>query len=178
MASIADRGNGTFRAQLCVARKRTSKTFQTREEAVEWISRIEPLKKLEAKKLRRSTEESLLSLIPSRMLDAIGKIPHTVDQIVNNAFPYELGSGIYFLIRDFKVMYVGKSVNVLGRLCQHRREGRRTFDSFNVILCSPDRLDELEEAYIVVLMPRWNRSISRRPQIKRTNSVHQKVLST
>ena len=41
-------------------------------------------------------------------------------------------SSIYFLMLDDVVVYVGQSVNYLNRIGQHKKEGKKNFDSFKV----------------------------------------------
>lgn len=86
----------------------------------------------------------------------IGKIdllPET--EIV--ALSLEIGPsrcGIYFLIQDCRLMYVGQSVNIDARIAQHRRE--RKFDRYHWIACAPEKLDALERAYLDRFLPPWN----------------------
>lgn len=64
--------------------------------------------------------------------------------------------GIYFLISDGEVQYVGQSVNVLSRVLHHRRLGQRPFDGFSFIEAKEEHLDVLERQYIHMLMPKGN----------------------
>jgi len=63
-------------------------------------------------------------------------------------------SGIYFLILDDKIMYVGQSANILDRIGTHNRKWN--FESFKYILCRPDQSNNLERLYIKFLQPPWN----------------------
>jgi excinuclease UvrABC nuclease subunit len=45
-------------------------------------------------------------------------------------------SGVYFLIKDGEIVYIGKSVNLRSRLNTHRRE--KDFDSVYVLECEGD----------------------------------------
>jgi hypothetical protein len=64
--------------------------------------------------------------------------------------------GVYFLLHGERIVYVGQSVNVLARLAQHMKD--KEFDSFALIECGSDELDELEGFYIRLLQPALNRS--------------------
>jgi hypothetical protein len=64
--------------------------------------------------------------------------------------------GIYFLIRDGRVMYVGQSVNIDARIATHYRSPRRKFDGWHWLPCEPSALDALERRYLDALLPPWN----------------------
>lgn len=81
-------------------------------------------------------------------------------------------SGVYLLIREDRVVYVGQSVNVLQRLARHRyvldaskRKSRQgsynnsqviIFDNAMVRFCRPGELNKLEELYIAKFNPECN----------------------
>lgn len=71
-------------------------------------------------------------------------------------FPPSGGCGIYFLIAEGRIVYVGQSINVLWRLGQHAAE--RVFDAWHWIPCAREGLDQLEHAYIRALRPAWNKT--------------------
>lgn len=60
-------------------------------------------------------------------------------------------SGIYFLVRNGKVDYVGQSINVFARVGSHQH-----VDAWAYIACEPDGLDVLESLYIYWLRPAGN----------------------
>jgi hypothetical protein len=65
-------------------------------------------------------------------------------------------SGIYFLIRGDKVVYVGKSVSVVARVTQHVNEGVKAFDyALYLPLCEDDHV-VAEDAFIKCLKPEYN----------------------
>jgi hypothetical protein len=74
-------------------------------------------------------------------------------EIVSAANPYELATGVYFLVGGDKVVYVGQSVNVYARIPQHHD---KMFDSFAFIPCEKSMLNALESLYIHVLRPPLN----------------------
>lgn len=64
--------------------------------------------------------------------------------------------GVYFLFQGDELTYVGKSVNVHGRIRAHRTNGR-TFDRFCIMPVTDGwELDWLEAAIIRALQPRQN----------------------
>ena len=74
-------------------------------------------------------------------------------EIVSAANPYELATGVYFLVNGNKVVYVGQSVNVYTRISEHHD---KLFDSFAFIPCKREVLNTLESLYIHVLRPPLN----------------------
>jgi excinuclease UvrABC nuclease subunit len=67
-------------------------------------------------------------------------------------------TGIYFLILNTDIVYVGQSTDVEFRVHSHRRRGEKVFDSFYCVSCDPEKLDILEAEYIVQFNPRYNTS--------------------
>ena len=63
-------------------------------------------------------------------------------------------SGIYFLIKGMKVVYVGQSRSVFSRVSDHLKT--KDFDGFSYIECHESILDILESLYIHVLSPPLN----------------------
>lgn len=72
----------------------------------------------------------------------------------------KLGSSVcgVYLLRDSEgsVMYVGQSVNVLGRIGAHAGDIAKTFASITVLECERDQLDDLEGLLIRTLSPPLN----------------------
>ena len=76
---------------------------------------------------------------------------YTEREIVNSKRTYGGSSGVYFLIKGSKVIYVGQSVNVFARISSHAQY--KDFDSYAYVSCAKDRLDILESLYIHTLNP-------------------------
>ena len=84
------------------------------------------------------------------------------------ALPVPARSGIYFLLRDGEVVYVGQAVCLASRIFQHASRMRVpsapddpndktiVFDSFATEECPIEMLVELERRYIVELLPEYN----------------------
>jgi hypothetical protein len=64
--------------------------------------------------------------------------------------------GVYLLLIAGQVVYVGRSVDLLSRLAEHRRSGR-PFDETRVIPCDLERSIWLERELIRTLDPEQNR---------------------
>ncbi len=150
---------GKWRAQIqIVGSPRESKVFKTEREASEWASSREALLKRRSGRVKAGTDSFLLSMMPLRLLEAIEKIDYTHDEITESPIPVSMISGVYFLIKKRRVVYVGQSVDVFRRISKHAAADR-DFDSFNYLACDPSRLDEVERAYIEALMPDWNETM-------------------
>jgi len=86
----------------------------------------------------------------------------TEQAILNKSQPLRYTfPGLYFLIRQGRVVYVGQSTsNILARIAQHTFD--KEFDSFTVIPAPHDAdLNEIEAAYIYQLEPHYNSSLPR-----------------
>ena len=78
-----------------------------------------------------------------------------VAQILSLAVPTQDASGIYFLIQDGEVVYVGQASNVLARVGKHASD--RDFDAWTWLPVPIGNLTRTERAYIDYLRPRLNR---------------------
>lgn len=80
----------------------------------------------------------------------------TKEYILQHREPWFAMTGIYFLIDDGEIVYVGQARNdIAARLIAHHRSGK-IFDSYFWTKCHPDYLSELEADYIVRFEPRYN----------------------
>jgi excinuclease UvrABC nuclease subunit len=86
-----------------------------------------------------------------------GSILYTQEELVNASLPYSKLSGIYFLIKDKEIVYIGQSGDVHARLSQHKF---KDFDSVSVITCNADKLDKIESIYIMTYRPKLNGLLS------------------
>jgi len=83
--------------------------------------------------------------------------------------------GIYFLIKDQKVVYIGKSTNIDGRILQH--SASKDFDAFSWVPYMEDQLCEMEPEYIMHYKPLLNQRIPKsrfmsKASIKKEFNVH------
>jgi hypothetical protein len=74
--------------------------------------------------------------------------------------------GVYFLLRDEQVVYVGQSTSLGVRIASHDK--RKDFDRVVYFECHPADLNRLETAFILKLKPEYNRAFPR--GFKRTAS--------
>lgn len=65
--------------------------------------------------------------------------------------------GVYLLMRGDEIVYVGKSVHAISRVCSHR--ARIDFTEARVIRCFESQLDELERKLIAKFQPLHNLQI-------------------
>ena len=64
--------------------------------------------------------------------------------------------GVYFLLSDQKIVYVGQSINVHYRIADHFAKGIIPFDRFHIVPCDSRDVDHLEALYIDALRPKYN----------------------
>lgn len=145
MAYIKKRKSGRYLAEVDKCGVRKGKTFDTEAQARDWAQRQELL-----------VNGSLCGLAPKRLLDAAARCAHSYDDILAASIPCESTVGVYFLIRDYKVVYVGQTTDLFQRLWKHRRSGK-LFDSFSFIPCAKVDLNAVEADYIALLMPEENK---------------------
>ena len=141
--------------------KRTAKSVATRRANID--ARNAALKDAyERRCLLKDQIHALESkLYALQQLDAMSDLANKVtsktlisaETIVAAAKPWERFTGVYFLISNKTIVYVGQSVNVYARLSGH---GDKNFDSFTVIPCPKEHLDVLESLYIHVMNPVFN----------------------
>lgn len=76
--------------------------------------------------------------------------------IAGEAMLYDAVTGVYFLLQDDEIVYVGRSTDALRRLSQHRIEGAKTFNRVYLIQCAAVEMARLEEMYIDKFRPKYN----------------------
>ena len=82
-----------------------------------------------------------------------------IRDVLNMAIPVEAPVfGIYFLLENEQVVYVGKSKDCRARIQQHMND--KSFDAYTISECDLGiDLDELEAVHIAHYLPRDNRQI-------------------
>lgn len=78
------------------------------------------------------------------------------EEIVAHSLPWQRSTGVYFLIHQRKVVYVGQSVCILSRIQTHSVDPGKVFDHYTYVECSAEKLDILESLYIHLLRPPLN----------------------
>ena len=84
-----------------------------------------------------------------------GKTLLSKDDILQSCNPLPMVTGIYFLVDNANVVYVGQSVNIFSRVSQHFND-KKQFTSFAYIVCDRAILDKMESLYIHYLKPKLN----------------------
>lgn len=79
----------------------------------------------------------------------------TTEGIVASAISPRPQSGVYFLIANGEIVYIGQSRQVFARICQHMKS--KEFDSFYWIACPPEDLLLQEQRCIKKFRPWMNR---------------------
>jgi hypothetical protein len=158
MASITQQPNGKWRAQIYVKGERDTKVFSTELMAKEWAKAVEGRLKKRAELKELLDVGAGLANFPARIVQAMLDAPLTSEQIIAASIPTSIICGIYFLIRDDRIVYVGQSRNVLRRVARHIDDGKR-FDHFSVAPCAMADLDKMERTYIAALYPDENMSL-------------------
>lgn len=150
MSTIRER-SGSWRAEVFVDGVRASKTHATKEAAEAWAGRKERGLRLKSS----AAVGHLLSHVPRRVLEAIRDCSYSEQDIVETAIPTGIPTGVYFLIAEGRITYVGQTKDVFARVSKHRRDGK-VFDAYNFIPCDAADLDRLESMYIAALLPHQN----------------------
>lgn len=153
MASIQKVKAG-YRAFVYVKGCRSSRQFKTKADAKQWA-------------LTQEAELQAAPLVEADIYDPVNQpLPHSLpyidDSLTLLAEAEIIGAsrsirkicGIYFLIHEEEVIYVGQSIDFYSRLAAHLRTFK--FDSVTVIECPREKLDSLELLYIQKFSPRCN----------------------
>lgn len=82
-----------------------------------------------------------------------------VQKILRDSKPLSSRCGVYFLISNDKIVYVGQSVNIPSRIEQHKKDPCKEFDRYHSIPCKVTELDLVESNYIRKFMPKFNKAI-------------------
>lgn len=95
----------------------------------------------------------------------MGKLPYIVNPMkysdlfeIPKIKKYEdnILCGVYFLVKDNSVIYIGQSSNIINRLTGHKEKNH---DSVFYILCKKEDLLKLESHYIIAFNPILNKKI-------------------
>lgn len=83
-------------------------------------------------------------------------VPEELQPVAGMLRVAEPRPGVYFLILDREVVYVGQSQDVPERLKAHRKEARKAFDYALYMPCPSDSLLDVEAYWITKLRPKHN----------------------
>jgi hypothetical protein len=141
------------------------------EEAARLFAARELLDEFEKRMARRAKELFEIAELVRRVAnDAKGTLVHELslmrlshrltgrkmvgpEQILGAAVPMDSFPGVYFLIRQGKIVYVGQSKNVFYRVSQH---AQRQTDRWAFVPCELEELDVVESLYIHLIRPEDN----------------------
>lgn len=102
---------------------------------------------------------------PRRAIQAIKDVTKLRGELATQAGDvWAVESGIYFLLRDAEVVYVGQSTNVFARVATHSNDTTKRFNRWCFIKVPRTSLDEVEQFYITLLRPEHN--IAGKPILK------------
>jgi len=100
---------------------------------------------------------------PAESLEStIAKINNAASQVSSCgpieeiAIPPQL-CGVYFLLRQDAIVYIGQSINVIQRIGTHVTEHKKRFDRVLYLPCPQGLLDFYERELIFYFKPRYNR---------------------
>lgn len=146
MPSIQKSGD-KWRAQIAVRGKRESRSFRTQREASAWAySREASIKNQD--ELRRNFEEKFYGVSFDKDMSE--------EKLMTAKVPVCNFCGVYFLLDNNKIVYIGKSTNIISRIAEHAKKGR-TFSHYYAMPCSAEGLDDLEKEMIRRFMPEQNK---------------------
>ena len=154
MASIQKTQNG-YRAFLYVQGYRASKQFPTRSAAKNWaVAKETELRKgpTAFADLYDPTDQPIPSVMryEDPTIETLSEI-----EILGASRSVAKVCGVYFLIENDAIVYVGQSIEVYSRLSAHFRSF--TFDRVTIVECPRERLDSLELLYIQKFSPKHNK---------------------
>lgn len=78
-------------------------------------------------------------------------------------WPQHRHSGIYFLLDDDEIVYVGQSKNIQARFENHTKSNK-IFNRWFYIFCDIEDLNKTEAYYILMLRPKYNIAIPKEDQ--------------
>jgi len=94
------------------------------------------------------------------------------NDIAGNSKPFrakDKTSGVYFLLDEDEIVYVGRSSNCYDRIASHTKN--KVFDSFYIYKASQEECLWLEPMYIMKFQPIYNKVIPRSPLFISINSL-------
>lgn len=120
-----------------------------RSEAIQLVLEVQEHPEVAAERFgRRSETVRLLATL-------------SAEEIIAAAVPHRHQCGVYFLVKDSRVMYVGQSTHAGRRVPEHLSTGK-PFDAYHFVPVPEPLLDDTEAAYILALNPPWNLALPAR----------------
>ena len=151
---------GLYRPIAIVARARalTSPIERTIEEEIQYSIAESKAKLSRIKQELEYLTQKRDSIKHTHCIDEVSRELTGGDMLIEQEIiayktAYNAACGVYFLIENDRVVYVGQSINVYTRIYTHMKDRQRQFDSYTYIPCEADELDVLESLYIHSLAP-------------------------
>ena len=106
--------------------------------------------------LLRIEERQIIHMYESDLFDSA---PHSLERLLQSACRVEdhPHCGVYFLIFNREIVYVGQSKNCLSRIQNHINDKNKIFDQYTVVYTDLKNLDFLESWYIHQFNPKYNK---------------------
>ena len=93
-------------------------------------------------------------------------------EILENKIPVITVSGIYFLINEDEIVYVGQASDILNRVYFHAKDKSKVFDSFSFVDIDNDAdFNAIEAEYIFRFGPMYNKSMPKNDKYKSFDSL-------
>ncbi len=81
-------------------------------------------------------------------------IKHNAQLLGDNSCP-----GIYYLLKDGVIVYIGQSKNMRKRIGSHLAQGEKDFDSYHTQKCPEEKLHHYETKAILRFRPAYNKTL-------------------
>lgn len=81
--------------------------------------------------------------------------------VVQGGMGTQFGTGIYYLLRGNRVVYIGQSTCIINRVSNHFVARKKRFDRFTYMNAPTHMLNELELKEIITYNPEYNKSLPR-----------------
>ncbi|WNV48688.1 hypothetical protein [Pseudomonas phage Clover] len=139
---------------LCLSR-------EPEEETLDWLARQQ--EQLADKLIQLSIElggvRDALELCGRRVgREQFGEYLFHLDAVLEQSFEPNDLSGVYFLIRGDRIVYVGQSLNAPARILEHQREAIKKFERVFIHFLPPESLVAVEGLYIGLYQPEYNKT--------------------
>jgi len=140
----------TYRDQI------TAKRIGLGHDVESAISLVKPLN-IDNKNKKNAALNQKIAVAKSRgAVDKSGLVQ--LQFLRENAESFDRVCGIYFLMLDGEVVYIGQSTNCHGRIAGHQQQDHKEFDACYVIKTDQSSLTVLENLYINKFKPAHNKS--------------------
>lgn len=96
---------------------------------------------------------------PKRAIRAIKDVPRLRQELAKCSTAIQTEEpicGIYFLLQDADVVYVGQSINIISRVATHVTDGTKAFNRWCYVKLQRHELNDVERFYITLLRPKFN----------------------